>query len=200
MMTMSIRRSSLLVFLVVVVSLPVASGNPLHAEREWTGKNGSNLRAKYVAKVEGGAKVEIRDLNGNVHRIAVENLSEADREFIKAGETGKLPTGVEQALTEAMKMFRPIPEMDRSKIALIAGVSESDSDPVVEAFVPFLLWWDQEKLLPLSKGDDLKSKAAWLLPRMARHFNTRKGRVIDTGSLTTGWERYFKAEADDLAT
>lgn len=115
MITMSIRRSSLLVFLVMVASLTVASGNPLHDERQWTGKNGANLRARYVGKVERGAKVEIRDSNGKVHRIAVENLSEADREFIKAGEAGKLPKGAEQAVTEAMKMFRPTPEMDRSK-------------------------------------------------------------------------------------
>jgi hypothetical protein len=92
----------------------------------------------------------------------VENLSEADREFIKAGETGRLPKGAEQAVTEAMKMFRPTPEMDRSKIPLIAEISDSDNHTVVEAFAPFLFWWDQEKLLPLSEGGDLESKAAWL--------------------------------------
>jgi hypothetical protein len=67
----------------------------------------------------------------------VENLSEADREFIKAGETGRLPKGAEQAVTEAMKMFRPTPEMDRSKIPLIAEISDSDNHTVVEAFAPF---------------------------------------------------------------
>jgi hypothetical protein len=83
MMTMRIRRSSLLVFLVVVASLPVASGNPLHDERKLTGKNGSNLRAKYVGKVEGGEKVEIRDSNakstGSQWRTSVKQIGNSSK-------------------------------------------------------------------------------------------------------------------------
>ena len=46
------------------------------------------------------------------------------------------------------------------------------SDCVPSSFCNFLLWWDQQGLLPIGKRGDFDDKAEWIHTRMARFCRT----------------------------
>ncbi|MES2437688.1 MAG: hypothetical protein V4584_01390 [Verrucomicrobiota bacterium] len=189
-MTHSIR---LFLFLGTLACHGADIGN-LKQERLWLAPSGKSLRGTFVKVVEAGTCVEILTPTGKVHRIALSNLIEADRELIQ-----KLGKPVEKA---APVTFMPQQEPDRMTLPVInqGDFGQKASDCVPSSFCNFLLWWDQEKVLEIPKRGDFEKKAEWVHSNVARYCGTRNTAGTSTAEAKKGFTEYFQKELGGAAT
>lgn len=68
------------------------------------------------------------------------------------------------------------------------------------SFCNFLLWWDQEGILPIPKRGDFEDKAEWVHTRLGRYCGTRNTSGTGISEALEGITEYFRKDAGELAT
>ncbi len=180
--------------LIPLLATAACAAGDLHEERTWTGTNGTRLQAKYVRTLEDGERIELLTSAGAKVTAAIANLSAEDRELVAS-------LGADPPEAGSGGGFKILIEPDRETLPII---SQSDygnkaSDCVPSSFCNFLLWWDEQGVLPIPKRGDFDRKAEWVHSRVARYCVTRNTRGTDLDSASEGFLKYFERELAGVA-
>ncbi|WP_193213966.1 hypothetical protein [Luteolibacter marinus] len=173
----------------------LAMAAPIDAERVWTGTNGKTIRASLFQILEDGELLELATGDGKIVRIKVSSLAEPDRNLVEAHLNARKPKAEE---APDLTQFQPTAEPVRDTLPAIdpAEFAIKSNESLSAAFVTFLLWWEQEGVLPIPKRGDLNSKVTWARKRMLRYCDDRNS--LSRGLAGIG--EYFRKELENVAT
>ncbi len=187
--------------LVLAVLLALASAvvaDDLRSERIWTGVNGKTLRGTYVRTLDDGRSVEIATSAGKILTIALDNLSQADRDLVDRRHADAAQAAAEAA--GKIDKFKPDPAFDRTLIPLLdPDELELNHRWATNSMATFIVWWDQAGWIEVPRGRDLDGKAQWVDSRLDR-FSGRNTTVPDVDEVMKGFAHYFDSRFEDEAT
>ena len=133
-----------------------------------------------------------------IAEVALQDFSAEDQAFVNraadaADRAGKPP------LLETDPVFKQPAPADRSSIPLLnqGDYGQKASDCVPSSFCNFLLWWDQQGVLPIGKRGDFADKAEWIHTRMARFCRTSNNGGTSYDEAVVGFSKYFGKEVPD---
>lgn len=167
-----------------------------NAPRAWQYRNRILDETRLVSWSADRSKVTLEN-GGKLAEIAVKDLSEADRIFINRAADTAARSG--KPLLETDAVFKRPGLADRSTIPLLnqGEYGQKASDCVPSSFCNFLLWWDQQGLLPIPKRGDFDDKSEWVHTRMARLCGTGNNSGTSYRDAIVGFSKYFSKEVPD---
>jgi hypothetical protein len=201
-------RNSILTAAILHVSLIMtaicAAPNPSE-ERTWTGVNGKTFVGIFHSTFdEGGKKVRFAGSSGKVITVALDNLSETDRELVllferKAFEDPSVPAFPAADLSEH---FKELPTADRRKIPALASdeVGSIGYESIVHALCVSLLWWDLEGIMPVPKNGDFDRKADWLYKELTRSVEERGNETASLQQTKDGLAEYLEKRLEETGS
>lgn len=165
------------------------AGKAVQAQLEsWT-----NDRAFVSLRAAGGKRIEL------MHSDLVSADSGFVSEAIGAAEEQSLKR---EMLPVSSPLFKPEALLSRGTIPAIdhREFGQKASDSSVAAFTNFVLWWDQENLLPIGRRGDFEKKAEAVQTWISRYCETRN--TVGTRGLEArkGFGSYFDEHLSEAAT
>jgi hypothetical protein len=169
-------------------------------ERPWTGVNGATFLGTYARTLDQGKKVQFLTSEGKIVTVAVENLSEKDREIIRAFE-GKGPAKPAPAAA-SKEAFKELPVAARMRIPTLKpkDFGGTDDESVVDALWVSLLWWDATGIVPIPKTGDTGRKATWLHKELSRYVAKGGKGAASLQEAQRGVGEYFNKRLEETAT
>lgn len=168
-------------------------------ERVWTGVNGKTFHGVFARTFEdGGKKAQFITSAGKVVSVAIENLSEKDREIILVFE-GKAPAKPAADVADTGDSFKKLPIADRTKIPALKpeDYGGTDDESIVDALWVSLMWWDAEGIMPVPKGGDMERKAEWLHKELTRNISRGGRGASSLEEAKEGVTEYFEKRLEE---
>lgn len=158
-----------------------AQAREKHQLRQWTGESGKKVIAKYKSFQNG--RVNLQTIKGNKVSVSLKTISNDDKIYLRRITRDPKITFDHPTLTSEHRKL--IPTLNQSEF----GNTNNNCGP--NAISNFLLWWDQNGVMPLPyKEKELDKLADDLHSDLERTMRSKNG--TSASEMKEGLKKYFE--------
>ncbi len=161
--------------------------------RSWT-VAGKPVSAQLESWVNDRMHVTLRAAGGKRIEMIVDEMGAADRAFVRAAMGAADEDALKrEPLLETAPIFKPVGFPDRMKIPSIdhREYGQKGADAFPASFTNFVLWWDQEGVLPIKLEGRFERKVEWVQTWLGRYCGTRNTVGTRMDDAIQGFGKYF---------